>query len=699
MMSEIRILVTSGLLIGAVAFLEGAQANGAAALRLEDASRQMRPAFPEAEGFGMWTAGGRGGQAIAVTTLADFVPGREAPVPGSLRAAVMAEGPRIVVFRVAGYIDLKAPLVLDRPFLTLAGQTAPGDGVCLRGNRVLIQTHDVVIRYLRIRSENNDCLSIASSRNVMIDHCSLEWGTDENLSLTGDNRNVTVQWSIIAEGLLRHSMGSIIGAAGGVTVHHSLYAHNGTRNPRLGGIGGRNPIIDFRNNAIYDWKDAAAYNSWEAVRINYVANYLKPGPSTSPKARGRAMAPGSRFTRLFLRDSVIEGFPEKSADNWLMVEPGRDNWVEGHDVREKCSAAAPFPAPPVATETAAAAFENILRHAGATLPLRDAVDRRIVAQARNGTGRLLSAPEEAGPRPVYAAPPPEPDSDGDGMPDAWETRHGLPPKQAAVPGADTDKDGYSDLEEYLNRTDPRTADPSVFPPAIDPPDGHLFLSPVQVAMASATAGARIRYTLDGTEPGPDSPEFVRPFTAEGSITLRARAFAGDRASPVVLATLVRPEKREAVAADGVRTGLRYRYFNGKMDGDRKAPDAFRKNYREAASGVASVPFDRSARTSAPGHHWFLYEGYLRAPRAGIYRFHVTADRLARLYIGDADEEDVFSRREAGMQSGAVALASGLHPIRVAYLCPDGTAEGLLAISWEGPGVNTEPLPASVLFHR
>ena len=310
------------ILTFAAAALAGT-ADPAPAVRLNTESRGMFPAFPGAEGFGAWARGGRGGVVIPVTTLADFSPGKEAPVAGSLRAAVMASGPRTVIFRVAGEIILKAPLVIEQPFVTLAGQSAPGGGICIRGRQVVVRSHDVVIRHLRFRSENNDCLSIASSRDVIVDHSSFEWGTDENLSLTGDNRDVTVQWCIIAEGLLPHSMGSIIGASGGVTVHHCLYAHNSTRNPRLGGIGGRNPIIDFRNNAIYDWRGNAGYNSWETVRINYVGNYLKPGPSTPREAGGRAVSPGSRFTRLYIRDSVIEGQPDKSADNWLMVSPGR----------------------------------------------------------------------------------------------------------------------------------------------------------------------------------------------------------------------------------------------------------------------------------------------------------------------------------------------------------------------------------------
>ena len=665
---------------------------------LTNESRRMLPAFPGAEGFGAWSRGGRGGKVLGVTTLEDFSPGKEAPVPGSLRAAVMTLGPRTIIFQVTGDIRLKAPLKVEHPYITLAGQSAPGSGVSIHGQPVAVQTHDVVIRYLRFRSENQDCLSIVSSQDVIVDHSSFEWGTDENLSLTGNNRNITLQWCIIAEGLLRHSMGSILGASGGVTVHHCLYAHNATRNPRLGGIGGRSPIIDFHNNAIYDWRDNAGYNTWESVRLNYVGNYLKPGPSTPEEVRGRAVSPGSRFTRLYIRDSVIEGLTEESADNWLMVTPGQGNWIAGHDVREKCGVAEPFPTPPVETQPARQAFEDVLEKAGATLPVRDAADQRIVAQVRAGTGRLLSSPEDAGRPQVYTAWPTPTDTDGDGMPDAWESRHELNSKECATPLADADNDGYTDIEEFLNGTDPRSREPWVFPPAVAPTDGDVFLGSTKVTMASATEGARIHYTLDGSDPQANSPLYGKPFAISRTTTIRARAFSGGRSSRVTLATLTCATLCAPVPVTDAGPGLRYHYFTDSVSGDRKSPDAFAGKSQPAASGVANVPFEQPSEGFEGGNHRFVYEGYVRAPREGLYTFHIKADRLARLYIGDGEEELVFSRTEVGDQAGRIGLGKGLHGLRLNYLCPDKASRGPLSVAWEGPGISRSPIPASALFH-
>src|SRR5215471_5276536 len=218
-------------------------------------------ALPGAEGFGAQTPGGRGGRVWFVRNLND-------EGPGSFRAVVTAQGPRIVIFRVGGLITLKSPIKITEPFLTIAGQTAPGDGICLRGSEISILTHDVIARYLRFRPGDIsggevDALNImGASRDVIVDHCSATWSIDECLSPSGAISNVTVQWCLIAEGLNRsihskgsHGYGSLARASGGVTLHHNLWAHNEERNPRLGDNYGRGtpPTFDFRNNVMYDW--------------------------------------------------------------------------------------------------------------------------------------------------------------------------------------------------------------------------------------------------------------------------------------------------------------------------------------------------------------------------------------------------------------------------------------------------------------
>ena len=212
---------------------------------------QPATAPPEPEGFGADTPGGRGGRTIAVSTLADAG-------PGSLRAAVTAAGPRTVVFTVAGLLTLDSPLVIREPYLTLDGQGAPGDGVCVRGSEVVIRTHDVIVRHMRFRpgdigGKEVDALNVAGdSHHVLVDHVSASWAVDENLSASGAIHDVTIQWSLIAEGLNHsvhskgaHGYGSLVRAVGGVTLHHNLWAHNDSRNPRLGDNYGNPPFPVF----------------------------------------------------------------------------------------------------------------------------------------------------------------------------------------------------------------------------------------------------------------------------------------------------------------------------------------------------------------------------------------------------------------------------------------------------------------------
>ncbi|MGA1198576.1 MAG: pectate lyase family protein, partial [Candidatus Latescibacterota bacterium] len=257
---------------------------------------QKIKAFPEAEGFGAYAIGGRGGKLFMVTTLEDYGQD-ESPIAGSLREAIEAEGPRMVLFRVGGIIELKAPLVVRHPYLTLAGHVAPWQGICLKNYGFQIrETHDVVVRYLRVRpgdemGKETDAISVYKSKNVILDHCSASWGTDETLSVTGAGTDsVTVQWCIIAESLNQsihakaaHGYGSLIRADGRISFHHNLYAHHVTRCPRPGTYGDQSVLLDFQHNVIYNWKSMAGYSREDSVRINLVGNYYKPGPETTDK--------------------------------------------------------------------------------------------------------------------------------------------------------------------------------------------------------------------------------------------------------------------------------------------------------------------------------------------------------------------------------------------------------------------------------
>lgn len=407
----------------------------ALALLLACPALAQLPAFPGAEGFGAATPGGRGGKVLIVSNLNDS--GR-----GSLRAALETEGPRIIVFRVAGIIDLKSPIRVTQPFVTVAGHSAPGAGITLRGHGISVNTHDVVIRFLRSRpgdisGTEVDGLAIGgASANVVIDHCSVSWSVDENLSPSGAIRDVTVQWSIISEGLNRsvhaqgaHGYGSLTRASGGLTLHHNLWAHNASRNPRLGCNYGRPPFprFDVRNNVIYN---AGGPNvAGDTFEANYIANYHKKGPD-SPL------------------DHPIFSPTEKAALQFHFAGnyPARLQWSARPGITQ---AARPFDAPPVRTSSAAAAYEAVLAHAGASLPRRDAVDERVLREVREGTGAHIDTQWEVGGWPALEAGRPPRDTDRDGIPDDWEIARKLNPRDPADSAAKAPS-GYTWIEEYLN---------------------------------------------------------------------------------------------------------------------------------------------------------------------------------------------------------------------------------------------------------
>ncbi len=427
--------------------LQAAQAEGPAPVR----------AFPGAEGCGAYAQGGRGGKVYHVTTLEDRG-------PGSLREAVEAEGPRIVVFDISGTIRLAKSLVITHPFITIAGQTAPGDGICLRDATLGVSTDHVVIRFLRSRlgdqGEGGDAVSIGAGHDIIVDHCSASWSLDEVLSSsTGAPvlSNLTVQWCFITEALnpKNHGFGSLIRGCQGArySYHHNLYAHNRGRNPRPGNYDDRNPhekdpnglLLDFRNNVIYDWGGSyAGYNADKVsvTRLNYVNNYLVPGPDS--KATGIAYQEGSPYNRgYFVGNYYDQRLPE---DPWRLVD--FHGWNAAQIAAYK--QAEPFEAGPVAMQKAPDAYRAVLAWGGASLPRRDAVDRRIVEEVTSGKGHILNSQTEVGGWPPLASAPAPRDRDGDGMPDAWERQHGLDPNEAADGPQDRDADGYTNVEEHLN---------------------------------------------------------------------------------------------------------------------------------------------------------------------------------------------------------------------------------------------------------
>jgi pectate lyase len=393
---------------------------------------------------------------IAVTTLAD-------DGPGSLRQALSEKEPRIVVFRVGGVIALKKDLLVSEPFVTIAGQSAPGDGICLTGAGLRITTHDVVVRYLRVRvgddpagpnPENRDGIAIANRESaphhIVLDHCSVSWAIDENVQLWYRCHDVTIQWCLIAESLEKslhpkgaHGMGMLVGDhAQNVSVHHTLFAHNMDRNPLLKG----DTATEVVNNVIYNWRNhGTSLGDPEGSgphRADIIANLYLPGPQ-SPKHAGitlhRTTKPETSVYVLGTRGPGRE--QETNTDEWAAVlnqspQPVRsDQRVLDGDR--------------VSIELVSGLQDRVLASVGATAPSRDPVDARIVQSVRDRAGSLINTPREVGGWPSYRASPAPVDSDRDGMPDSWEERHALNPRDAAD-ASRTAPSGYTWIEEYLN---------------------------------------------------------------------------------------------------------------------------------------------------------------------------------------------------------------------------------------------------------
>ena len=408
-------------------------------------SKPALPAFPGAEGFGAGASGGRGGSVYEVTNLND-------DGPGSLREA-LRKGNRTVVFRTSGTIELKSRLDVQGPNVTIAGQTAPGDGICLRGRELMIvNTDNVIVRFLRLRPGDEqkvevDALSIRNSGNVIVDHCSMSWSTDSLNDVTHLSGNVTVQWCMLSEPLNQsvHAKGGHGYATGwdgrirgGGSFHHNLMAHAYSRAPRIGYNKQGRGLIDCRNNVIYN--SGAAYGG-ETDDFNYVANYYKLGPSNLNPA-GNIFDVWADDARMYVQGNVVEGKPEVATDNARGVTFKKGSPATG--VVRKA-----FEVAPVTTHAAEQAYRLVVAHAGAVLPRRDAVDRRIVDEVKAGAGRIINSPLEVGGWPELRGSAAPPDADHDGIPDAWELMRGLDPANAAD-GAKLGPGGYSHLEEYLN---------------------------------------------------------------------------------------------------------------------------------------------------------------------------------------------------------------------------------------------------------
>jgi pectin methylesterase-like acyl-CoA thioesterase len=440
-------------------------------IKIDPTATTRVQAFPGAEGAAMYAKGGRGGQVYEVTTLQDYDPSKgEAAIPGSLRDAV-SMGNRTVVFRVSGTINLKRGLDITSGNLTLAGQTAPGDGIAVSGYMVKFGNNDVgtdlIIRYIRFRNGINVLSDTAdiSGNNIIVDHCSFSWSSDETFTVK-NRKNFTVQWSIISDSLNQsihgkgaHGYGGIWGGTN-ATYHHNLIANHNSRNPRFDRQTDPDNYptkIDYRNNVVYNWGANSAYGGEQATGINMINNYYKPGPSTFDNVKNRIVAPSSAIFSgtWYIDGNYMEGSPDVSADNWITNSNGSWKAIspEGPLVRKYEPMVIPDASDPiggsVTTDTAQVAYEKVLKSAGASLPKRDSLDARIMNDVRNGSGRITNSIQSDGGLPELNSTPAPQDNDHDGIADTWETENGLNPS-VSTDGVAIANNGYTNLENYIN---------------------------------------------------------------------------------------------------------------------------------------------------------------------------------------------------------------------------------------------------------
>lgn len=465
------------------------------------------PAFPGAEGGGMYTFGGRGGKIYTVTSLDD-------KGPGTLREACEKGGARIVVFNVAGIIKLKTPLIIRAPYITIAGQTAPGDGVCIAGETVWIDTHDVIIRHMRFRrgetfvGRRDDAIGGNPVGNIMLDHISATWGLDENMSIYRHmyspgatykdiklpTVNITIQNSLFGEALdtYNHAFGSTLGGEN-CSFMRNMWANNAGRNPSIGWNG----IFNFVNNVMFNWVHRSIDGGDYTAKYNIINNYFKPGPLTNldnqisyrilkPES-GRSKLDHLVFGRAYVHGNIVENNDRVTKDNWdggVQMENMKGSEMDLEEAKTYfplMKTNKPMPMPWFREiMPAKEAYNYVLENAGATLPIRDAVDTRIVKTVKTGTPEYVEGLDpnsfyqfkhrrlpadsykkgiitdiaQVGGYPEYKGKPYS-DSDKDGMPDAWEKKYKLNPNDPSDANGDINNDGYTNIEDYINGIDPK----------------------------------------------------------------------------------------------------------------------------------------------------------------------------------------------------------------------------------------------------
>jgi pectin methylesterase-like acyl-CoA thioesterase len=575
----------------------------------------QQPAFPGAEGAGMYTSGGRG-TTTTPTTVFEVTNLNDDGQPGSLRYALTASATyRTVVFRVSGTIHLTSKLNI-RANTTIAGQTAPGDGICVADYPVVISGDNVIVRYMRFRmgdknqnkgqvdgSGGDDAFGALGASNVIIDHCSVSWSSDEALTIyRGDN--LTIQWSFITEPLNysyhwetgdtdweQHGYGGIWGAKRG-SMHHNLIADCRNRTPRFAGISTYTPNTigvenaDFRNNVIYNWGINNVYGG-EGGNYNVVNNYYKYGPNTSSGVRYRVCNPSFSATvpygKWYVNGNYVDGSATNTADNWAGGVVPQGGSADIPTVKALTAFDLGYP---LTTETALDAYENVLQKAGCSLPNRDTLDQRIVNDVRNRTGRIIDVQggyphgtpydQTVNAWPALNSTAAPADTDHDGMPDSYETANGLNPNDASDRNG-VAANGYTNLENYLN---------SLAVPAVNTnPTIYAYASFNSFLQTLGTPSAAQTFTVSGVNLTNDIT-----ITAPSSYELSPDGTAWSNTVTLTLTS-------GSVASTTVRVRL-----NASANGN------YSGNISLASTGATTVNVAVSGTTSAASQGaWIIYQ--------------------------------------------------------------------------------------------
>lgn len=638
--------------------------------------KTRRPAFPGAEGFGKWASGGRGGSVYHVTNLNDSG-------PGSFRDAVSASN-RTVVFDVGGVIRIGDRIVVSKD-ITIAGQTAPGEGVVIYGNGLsYTDANRTITRHMRYRmgkvgTSGKDALTIADGTDMIFDHCSISWGRDETFSIsggTGENPGfITIQNCIIAQGLETHSCGGLIQDFNGVSLFRNLYIDNDTRNPKVKGVN------EFINNVVYNWDDAAYILGDSAADsyANVIRNYFISGPNTGAAAFTR----GNLNFHLYALNNWHDANKNGVLDGAILDQAayGTVDWQT-----------VPYDYPGVKTMLfVPTALKYVASRAGAVYPIRDRIDERLVKELKSfGTSGQLISDENASP--MYGigildggiCPT---DTDQDGMPDYWEQSiAGLNPYQADHNG-DVDENGYTNLEDYLN--------------FLAVPHAHVQKNrPREINLRQFTSGfeAGASYTVSGAVNGTVellADGYTARFTPNAQCVGPARfswtVNDGSVFTDTVL-LLVSEYGGHPLPCQfpyDLTPGLAYKYYSGTFN---YLPDF--ALLTPAQQGT--IPnFDISG-APAPDGFAYVFDGFIEIPADGLYTFYLNSDDGSKLYIDEGivvSNDGVHGTQEA---EGSVALLAGMHSIRVCYFEKDGSQR--LEVRWAGPGLAKQLISNSVLFH-